>query len=84
MTERFGEDASGLLIAGPVRPGEKGALLSGYIGPSMNPTLFEGDVLEVTPLKNGRVRLVMSFSSAIRPGRGISSTGPRRSRPRAY
>ena len=57
MTERFGEDESGLLIAGPVRPGENGVLLSGYIGPSMNPTLFEGDVLEVLPVKDGRVRL---------------------------
>jgi hypothetical protein len=57
MTERFGEDESGLLIVGPVRLGEKGVLLSGYIGPSMNPTLYEGDVLEVTPVANGRVRL---------------------------
>ncbi len=49
MSARFGEDESGLLIAGPVRPGEKGVLLSGYIGPSMNPTLLDGDMLEIQP-----------------------------------
>ncbi|MBN1939234.1 MAG: signal peptidase I [Candidatus Aminicenantes bacterium] len=56
MIERFGEDESGLLIAGPVRPGEKGARLSGYIGPSMNPTLSEGDMLEIQPYKDRSVR----------------------------
>lgn len=57
MTKRFGEHETGLLQAGPVRPGEGGVLLSGYIGPSMNPTLFEGDMLEILPYSGRSARL---------------------------
>ncbi len=55
-SKRFGDHENGLLIAGPVRLGEKGVLLSGYIGPSMNPTLSEGDMLEILPYKGGTPR----------------------------
>jgi len=52
MPERFGGDESGLFIAGPDRPDGDRVLLGGYVGPSMNPTLFEGDLLEIRPYES--------------------------------
>lgn len=69
MQKRFIEHESGFLEVLPGSWGHGSILIAGYAGPSMNPTLRQGDMLEVLPHEGRPVRAgdVIIFRS---PGRG--------------